>query len=102
MHKRRRPDDSAPEDLADGLMSKTHAKDWNGFMKALNDSFGHARVMRRARARRNDDVRWLQRLDLFQRNAVVSEHTQFIPHLTEVLDQVVGKGIVIVDDNYHD
>ena len=51
----------------------------------------------------NDDVRRRKGLDLVNRHLVVAKHADlaFRVHLAQLLNQVVGEGIVIVDQYEH-
>ena len=39
----------------------------------------------------------LQRLDLFEGDLIVAFHQQFRPELSEILDDVVGEAVVVID-----
>jgi hypothetical protein len=43
-----------------------------------------------------------KRLDVRHRHRVVAPHLHLGPQLAQVLDQVVGEGVVVVDHQYHD
>src|SRR5262245_26028383 len=70
-------------------------------MKTLHYFLRNPGVLRRARTWRNDDVGRFQSLDLLKGHAIVPEHAQLIAHLAEVLNQVVGERIVVIDNENH-
>jgi hypothetical protein len=43
-----------------------------------------------------------QRCDLIKSDLIIATDKRFRPKLPKVLDQVVGEGIVIIDDKDHD
>src|SRR5262249_15731227 len=67
----------------------------------LDDLFGNSRIMRRSRSGRNHDVRGLHRLDFFEGYSVVSKHAQIVAHLAEILHEVIGEGVVVIDNDNH-
>src|SRR4030095_11747764 len=61
-----------------------------------------AGVFRAARARRNQDLLRRHGLDLSERHLIVAADAHLSTELAEVLHKVVGKGVVVVDDEDHD
>ena len=59
-------------------------------------------LFRRAGARRDADALWCHCLDLGESDLVVSLHEGIGSQLAEILDEVVGERIVIIDDEDHD
>jgi len=53
--------------------------------------------VRRTRARRNDDLSRTHTLDFLHRDLIVSAHLDFLAQFADVLDQVVGERIVVVE-----
>src|SRR5262249_22738374 len=95
MHQRWRANDFAAEYFADRLMPKTHAEDWSRLVKSSNDVFRQAGICRCAGSRRNHDARGFQPFDFFQSNPVIAINAQVLTQLSEVLNEVVGEGVVI-------
>src|SRR5262249_31992482 len=60
-----------------------------------------SRLVRRARPGRDDHMRRPERLELRNADLVVAEHLHLGAELVEVLHQVPGEGIVVVDDGDH-
>src|SRR4030095_7741904 len=57
--------------------------------------------IRRSGPGRNHDVRWLQRFDFFEGYSIISKHAQIVPHLAKILHEVVGEGVVVIDNDNH-
>jgi len=69
--------------------------------RALHDEHpGRARAADELVRREEDGVR-RQGSDLIEGNLVVAPHNHLVPELFQVLDEVVRKGIVVVDHEYH-
>ncbi|MNT40235.1 hypothetical protein D3C72_1765360 [compost metagenome] len=90
-------DDLAAKGLADALVAETDAHDRQLAGEVVDGRHRDAGFVRRARAGRQHQVLRRQRLDFFQRDFVVAEDLDFLPQLAEVLHEVVGEGIVVVD-----
>src|SRR6185437_13440206 len=54
-----------------------------------------------SRTRRDEQVSGLQGLDALQGDRVVAKNAHLLAHLLEILDQVVGERIIIVDHEDH-
>ena len=59
------------------------------------------RFTRRARARRKQDALGLQRFHFFYRQLVVAADLNVGPKFAEVLNEVVGEGIVVIENEDH-
>src|SRR5688572_6916061 len=101
VHQTWRSDNLAAEDLPDCLMAQANPENRNRLVEALNHLLGDSCIVWRARSGRNDNMRRVQAFDFFERHAIVAEHAQLMSHLTEILHEVVGKRIVVVDDEDH-
>src|SRR3989442_5194112 len=91
----------AAESMADRLMAEADAEQRYPPGRFRDQSQGDARLVRRARPGPDRDVRGPQRLDLDDRNLVVSENPDRDTQLLQVLHQVVREGIVVVDHRDH-
>src|SRR6185369_2950072 len=89
------------ECFANRLVPKTNAKYRNLFGKCANNRDTYARVRGHAGPGRNHDPLGFQFADLIHRDRVVAIDLRISAKLAQILDQVVGKGIVIVDDQDH-
>jgi hypothetical protein len=63
---------------------------------------GDASLVWRARPRRDHDFSWGHALDLLRRDLIVAAHLHFFPCLANVLNEVEGEGVVIVEDENHE
>src|SRR6266850_5916454 len=79
------------------LMAEADAQKWKTPAKMPDGLDRHARFYRCAGSRRNDDAAGLQRFDLIDRNFVVAEYPNVFTQLPEVLHQVIGEGVIVVD-----
>ena len=93
--------DVAAEVVADGLVAEADAED--GFLtgEGLDHVERHARLGGRAGAGRDEHAVGVKGERLGRRDLVVAEDALLHAQLAEVLDQVEGKGVVIVDDEQH-
>ena len=101
MHQLLGVDDLAAEGLADALVAEAHAENRHLAGEFLDQRHRDARLVGRARAGRNHDMVGLERRDLLHRDLVVAEYPHLLAQLAEILHQVVGEGIVVVDHQQH-
>src|ERR1700681_2915263 len=101
VHHAARPDDTPPERLADGLVPEAYPEDRNFAREALHQRHRDAGFVGRARARRDDDLLGSPRTYLLQVDRVVAMHVHVGAQLTQVLRQVVGERVVVVDQEQH-
>src|SRR5262249_44149003 len=99
VHKLHRPDDVAAGGLSDGLMAEADAEDRELAGERLDRRAGDARLLRRARAGRNDQVRRPAPLNLIDRDLIVPMHLKVDGwiDLANSLNEVVSERIVVVD-----
>src|ERR1700676_4344130 len=97
-----RANDFPAECRADGLMAQAHAQDGKLSCEAPDELDANAGILRRARARRNHDAVWPAPGDFLDGNLVVSMDFDIASELAEILRQVVGEGIVVVEQENHD
>src|ERR1700686_1580800 len=102
MRQLRRANHTPPEHLTDGLVTQTDPEQWDPAGERFDHFHRNTCFIRRTRPRRNKDSRRLERaLDLFDGDFVVAAHFDLLAQLTEILHEVVGKRIVVVDDQKH-
>src|SRR5882724_11848003 len=94
--------DLAAERLADRLVSQAHAQDRNLARKIANHTQRYARLAGRAGSRRDDDALRPHRLDVSSRDLVVASHFDFGTQFPQILHQIPGERIVVVDHQHHD
>src|SRR4030095_10345930 len=78
-------------------MAETDAEDGNLPREALDEGHRDARLTRRAGAGRDDDPVGRHRRHLVARDGVGAPHRDLRAALREVLHEVVGEGVVVVD-----
>src|SRR5256885_909041 len=88
----------AAECSPDRLMSQADAENWRLSCHMTNQLHADAGVVRRARPRGDDDPLWPHALDLRGRDLIVAAHLNLLPQFAQILHQVVGEGIVVIED----
>src|SRR5215472_11828066 len=101
VHHTPRPDDPSPEGLTDRLVTEADAEDWNFTCEALDQWHTDTRFRGRARSRREHDPFWFPGSDLLEGQRIVAIDLHVRPELTEILHEVVGKAVVVVDHEQH-
>ncbi len=86
------------EYMADALVPQADAQQRRGLAKASDHFIADARFFRCAGTWRDANVIWVQFCDLIERNAIISMHLHVRPHLAKVLHEIVGKGVVVIDN----
>ena len=94
-------DNRSAEGLADRLMSQTYPKNRNRRVESGDEINADAGFIRSAWSWGDHDVVGLQCRDLLDRHCVVPHDANLGAKLSEVLHQVEGEGIVIVDEKCH-
>jgi hypothetical protein len=101
VHQFPRADDLAAKGRADALVAKTDAKQRHLAGEGLDRRHRNAGLGGRAGAGRNDDARRPQRGDCVDGDFVVAKHLDLFAQLAEILHQVVGEAVVVVDHQQH-
>jgi hypothetical protein len=101
MHQAACSDDIPAKVMAHGLVAQAHAEYRLPAGKGLDDVERDAGLMRRAWPGRQEDPVRVQGEGFLCRDLVIPEYPLLHAHLTEVLDEVVGKGIEVIDDEEH-
>ncbi len=96
------PDDVSSEVLADGLVAEADAEDGDLAGEGFDHGDGDAGFGGRAGAGGDEHAFGLEGDGFFYGDLVVSEDALLDAESTEVLDEVEGEGIVVVDDKQHD
>src|SRR5258706_5976327 len=96
-------DDSA-EAVADALVAEADAQDGDFGGEMLDDVVGDAAFLGRTGAGGDDDVGGPKLFDFGDGHLVVAKdlHRALGVDLAEPLDEVVGEGVVVIDENDHD
>jgi hypothetical protein len=91
-------DDLAAERLHERLVAEADAERRDpGLGEAAHDLDRHPGLVRRARAGRHDDAVVAVLEQVVDRRRVVAHRHRLGPELTQVLDEVVGERVVVVD-----
>ena len=95
--------DDGAADKADALMAQADAEHRELWSEVADDVVAHAAFPGGARAGGDDNVRGVKGFDLVERHLVVAEHLHGTRGIdfAQLLHQVVGEGIVIVDQHEH-
>src|SRR5689334_2801156 len=98
----RRAHHLAAEGLADRLMTKTDAEDRDARRGGSDQVETDAGLVRRAGAGREHNGVRFGGADVVRRHFVIAVHLDLGPELTEIVHEVEGETVVIVDQNDHD
>ncbi len=101
VHRGFRPPDDAAGNGADALMSQTHPQDGNFSPEMTDDIVGDTGFQGGTGAGGNDDMTGRHRRNLLQGDTVVAGDHRVPAQLAQVLDEVVGKRIVIINYQNH-
>src|SRR5947209_17788625 len=93
--------DVSTERRANRLMPQAHAKHRLSAGKMPDQINADTRLLRRAGPRRNQNVARIQLLDLFTSGLVVAPHLDGFTKFTQILNKVVSKRVVVVEDKHH-
>ena len=98
MHEVRGADDASAEGFADGLMSEADSEYGNFPGEMADQVDADARFMRSARAREKRRCVRGASLDFFHGDLIVAANFNLRAQFADVLDEVVGEGIVVVEN----
>ena len=90
--------DVAPKCFADCLMPQAHTQNRRCFGKVADQAYADAGFVGSTRTGRNDDLLGMHVVNLLDRDLVVAAYFDVGAQLSDVLDQVIGKRIVIVEN----
>src|SRR5215475_975668 len=95
------PHDFSAEGLSDRLVAETYSEDWNAGGRFADEIEANAGFVGRARAWREDDRTGLQRHDVGDRNLVVAVDDDIGPQPSQVVEEVEGEAVIVVDQDNH-
>src|SRR6266404_2019612 len=98
VHQSRRLNNLAAEHRADALMAETNAKDRRSRTESANHFVADPGILGPAGTGRDADAFRTKRLDFSDRDLVIPLHYDVAIQHAEMLDEIVGKRIVIIDD----
>ena len=93
--------DFAAEGSTDGLMTKADTEDGTFSCQFFDKLDRNTRFLRSAGAGRDNDAFWFATRDFFDRNFIVAMDFYRAAKFAEILGEVVGKGIVVVEEKNH-
>ena len=101
MHQAGRRIDVAAKNCADTLMAEAHAE--NRFLgtELANEFVANASVFGSSRSGRNADPLRIERFNFRDRDFIVALHEHVTTEHAKILDEIVGKRIVVIDDQEH-
>src|SRR5690606_10939693 len=97
VHRPLRANDPAAEDLTDALVAEADAEQRHRPAEAGDHRVRDPRLVRGAGAGRDDDERRGKARDLGARQGIVARHGPGAAGFADVARQVVGEGVVVVD-----
>src|SRR5262249_36303680 len=89
------------EHLSDTLMPETDSQNRRTGTKFANQIVADSRVVRSSGSRRNTNLLRAQLFNLAKVRLIVPLYHQLRPKLTKILNQVVSKRIVVIDNKDH-
>ncbi len=101
MHRHRRAHHRAAEHLPDRLMPETDPEDRNGGRSLADEVEADAGIVRRAGAGREHDGIGLGIDHSLRRDLVVAMHDHLRPQLPQVVEEIEGEAVVVVDQDDH-
>ena len=101
MHQVCCPYDPAAESFADRLMPEADAKYRNSAGEVAYDFNADTRIPWRAWPWRNDNAFRMHIFKIFDCHLVIAAHFDLLPQLANILDQVVGERVIVVEDENH-
>jgi len=93
--------DVAAENVSDALMAEADSERGDLGAEGADDFVGEAGFFGGTGAGRNEDAFGFEGADLIDGNLVIAMDFHGNLHFTEILDEVVGERIVIIDDQHH-
>ena len=101
MHQALGADDVAAEGLADRLVAEAHAQDRQIGRGGRDQLQADAGLIRRAGTGREQHRFGLEGEGLGGGERIVADHARLGPQLVQIVDEVVGEAVIIIDDEDH-
>src|SRR3989344_3895959 len=102
MHEGAGANDFAAKRLADRLMAEADAEDWQGFRRMADESEADPGFIWRTRPGRQQDGLRPQAQRLIDGDRIIAMDNRLRPQLVEIVDEVVGEAVVVIDHQDHD
>lgn len=98
-------DDFSSKNLTDRLVAEADSKDRNGLLGVLakfaDDIAADTGFVRRAGTRGDANALWGEFADFVNAHGIIANHLHCRPKLAEVLHEIVGEGVVVIDNEEH-
>ncbi len=101
VHETIRADHITAKHIADALVSEADAQDGHSGAVGENDFAGDAGFLGSARSGGNHNAARGKFLDVRNADFVIPKNAEFCAQFAEVLDEVVGERVVVIDDEEH-
>ena len=101
VHQRLGVNDLAAKSLSNALVAEANAEQRDFTGEVLDRGNRNTGFVRRTGAGRDDKVLRIQFFDLLHGDFIVAVYQHFFAEFGEILHQVIGKGVVIVDHQQH-
>ena len=102
VHETTRPHHLAAVNITDALMAETDPQQGITSCKTANHLIADTSLPGRAGPRRDADTVGIQGCNLLRGDLVVAADKWIRPQFSKILDEVIGEGIVVIDDKDHD
>ena len=90
------------ENLTDRLMTKTNSQDREASGEMFDDFHGDPGFFGSPGTGRDQDLPWLKFFDLFEGNGVIAVNGHCRSQFSQILDEIIGKRVIIIDHQQHD
>lgn len=101
MHESVSADDVTAEGGAHALVTEADAQQGDTSGEVSDSGDGDTGLIGGTGSGRYDDVVRVEGFDLIQRDLIVAHDADFLTQFSEVLDEVIGKGVVVIDHEEH-
>ncbi|VAU69152.1 Uncharacterised protein [Klebsiella pneumoniae] len=101
MHDFRGTDNGGAKDLRNGLVTQADAQNRQFARIVLDYRQRDAGLRRGTRPGRNHDFLRCQRVNVIQRDLIVTADNHLCPQLAKILVEVPGKGIIVINQQNH-
>ena len=102
MHERGRSNNACSVDSANCLVAKADPHDGDLAGQFLNRRHGDTCILGATRSRRDQKAVGREAADLLAVNGVITKNLELSTEFAQFLDEVVGEGVVVVDNYYPD
>ena len=101
MHQATRTNHFPSINISHALMSKTDAKNGKTTGKTADHFIADSCLLGSTWPRRNTDPIRIHGIDFGNRDLIIATNERFCSQFSKILDDIVGEGIVVIDDEDH-